>query len=195
MIRESAVFRRAIPKALIVGIAFALTACSGLLPSGKQQTQTPWHSYADAQAMFEKIIPGTTRLAELKSLGVDPEQTPNVAYLGHTDLLRRLIPASTFDIRLLDPGLQQCVSLQSSCFAYEIEQMSLDRQRFGNFWMDFFNFQRQINVTGWQFDAVVVIKNDTVVFKHWSGKPSIRSLERESSPLGPFQSIGPALVR
>jgi hypothetical protein len=195
MILKTRVFVGAMAKASIAGVAFALTACSSLLPGGKQATQTPWHSYAEAQAMYEKILPGKTQLTELKALGVDPEKTPNVAYLGHTDMLRRLIPASTFDIRLLDPGLQQCVSLQEGCFAYEIEQLSLDRQRFGNFWLDFFNFRREINVTGWQFDAVVVIKSDTVVFKHWSGKPSLHSQERESSPLGPFQSIGPALVR
>lgn len=195
MIRKPGRIPRWVPAATIVSVVFALSACSSLLPDAKQNTQTPWHTYADAQAMFEKIVPGKTRLAELKELGIDPVRTPNVAHLSHADLLRRLLPVGAFDIRYLDPGLQDCVKSQNACFAYQIEQLSLDRKRYGNFWLDFFNFKRKINVSGWQFDAIVVIKGDIVVYKQWSGKPSVHQLEEESSPLGPFQSIGPALVR
>ncbi|RZI43008.1 hypothetical protein EGT07_09115 [Herbaspirillum sp. HC18] len=145
--------------------------------------------------MFDKIFPGKTRLAELRTLGIDPAQTPNVAYLGHADMLRRLLPASSFDIELLDPGLRGCMKPDRPCFAYQIEQISLDRQRFGSFWLDFFNFKRQVNVTGWQFDAIVVIKDDTVVYKHWSGKPSVLQKEEERSPLGPLQGFGSTMLR
>lgn len=144
--------------------------------------------------MFARIIPGATSLSDLKALGVDPDQTPNVAILGGADLLRRLVPGSAFDIGLLDPGLQQCASLQSACFAYEIDQISLERKRFGNFWSDFLNFKRQVSITGWQFNAVVVLKGDTVVYKLWSGKPHVRQLEVERSPLGPLQGVGPSLL-
>jgi hypothetical protein len=194
MVEKMGVFKSVMAKSLIAGIAFALSACTGLLPRAKQETQTPWHSYAEAQAMFEKIIPGKTRLVDLKALAVEPDQTPNVALLSHTDLLRRLFPATSFDLRLLDPGLQECMSPPHTCFAYEIEQVSLDRQRFGSFWLDFFNFKRQVNVSGWRFNAVIVIKHDTVVYKLWSGKPNVHQLELESSPLGPFQGFGPALL-
>lgn len=195
MVRKAGLFQCVVPTFSIIGMALMLSSCSSLLPDTKQNTQTPWKSYADAQAMFEKVVPGKTRLTELKALGVDPERTSNVAYLGHADLLRRLLPAASFDIRYLDPGLQECVAPTASCFAYQIEQVSLERKRFGNFWLDFFNFKRRVDVFGWQFDAVVVIKGDTVVYKLWSGKPSVHQQEEESSPLGPFQSIGPALVR
>lgn len=179
---------------LIAAGVFALSGCAGLLPRATQETQTPWHTYADAQAMFDKIVPGKTRVTDLKAHGVDPDKTPNVALLSHADLLRRLFPASSLDIRVLDPGLQDCVSSQS-CFGYEIEQVSLNRRRYGNFWLDFFNFKRQVDISGWQFNAVVVIKEDTVVYKLWSGKPNVHQLEQESSPLGPFQAIGPALLQ
>lgn len=144
--------------------------------------------------MFEKIVPGKSSLADLKNLGVDPNQTSNVALLSHADLLRRLFPASSLDIRTLDPGLQDCVTSQN-CFGYEIDQLYLHRRRIGNFWADFFNFRRHTDVSGWQFNAVVVIKGETVVYKLWSGKPSIHHLEQERIPLGPFQSIGPALIQ
>lgn len=177
-----------------VGVALAMMSCSSLLPHGKQETQTPWHSYAEARAMFDKIIPGKTSLAELKALRVEPEQTANVALLSHADLLRRLTFTSPLDVRLLDPGLQECVSAFHTCFAYEIEQTYLERQRIGNFWLDFLNFRRTVNVSGWQFDAIIVIKDDTVVYKLWSGKPTIHQLEEERSPLGPFQGFGPSLM-
>lgn len=187
--------QRVLTKTLLAGLLFAATGCSSLLPDARQETQTPWHSYAEAQAMFDSIMPGKTTLTELNALGVDPEKTTNVALLSHTDLLRRLAPSTSFNIGLLDPGLQQCMSAQAGCFAYEIEQISLQRNRYGNFWLDFLNFKRQIDVSGWQFDAVVVIKKDTVVYKAWSGKPKVHQLENERNPLGPLQGLGPALIQ
>ena len=188
-------FRRTIAAGMIAGVVIVSTGCASLLPEAKQETQTPWRTYADAQAMYEKVIPGTTRLAELKALGVDPAQTSNVSYLGHADMLRRLLPTSSFDIGILAPGLRECMTSDRPCFAYEIEQISLDRQRYGSFWLDFFNFKRQVNVSGWQFDAIFVIKDDTVVYKHWSGKPNLHQKEEERSPLGPLQGFGSSFIR
>ncbi|HJV49893.1 MAG TPA: hypothetical protein VJ652_00425 [Noviherbaspirillum sp.] len=195
MIPTTGAMQRILPAMFLAGSLSALPGCSSLLPDARQETQTPWHSYAEAQAMFNNIIPGKTTLAELKALGIDHETTPNVTLLSHTDLLRRLVPSTSFDIKLLDPGLQQCVSAQAGCFAYEIEQVSLQRNRYGNFWLDFLNFRRQIDVSGWQLDAVVVIRKDTVVYKAWSGKPKVHQLENERNPLGPLQGLGPALIQ
>lgn len=170
--------------------AYVLMGCTSLLPNAKQETKTPWHSYAEAEALFAKIIPGTTNLAQLKALGVDPQQTANVALLGHADLLRRLAATSAFDISLIDPGLHACMTAHQDCFAYEIEQTYLERKRFGNFWLDFLNFERKTDISGWQFDAIIVIRGDLVTYKLWSGKPSIHQYEDEHSPLGPLQGFG-----
>lgn len=177
----------------LAGALFVLTGCASLLPYGKEETRTPWASYADAQTMFAKITPGQTTLDDLKALGVDPAQTDNVALLGHADVLRRLVAASSFDISRIDPALQECVAAPQACFAYQLEQTHTDRKRYGNFFLDFLNFKRKVDVTGWQFDAIVVVKNDVVVYKLWSGKPKIHKLEEEHSPLGPLQGIGPSL--
>lgn len=195
MIQKTACFRHMIGTSLIAGVALVATGCAGLLPDAKQETQTPWRSYADALAMYDKVISGKTQLAELKALGVDPAQIPNVSYLGHADMLRRLLPTSSFDIGILAPGLRECMTSDHPCFAYEIEQIALDRQRYGNFWLDFFNFKRQVNVSGWQFDAIFVIKDDMVVYKHWSGKPNLQQKEEERVPLGPLQGFGASLIR
>lgn len=175
-------------------VVVTLSACTSLLPDARQEKPTPWQSYAEAQAIFAGIIPGKTRISELKTLGIDPEQMPNIALLGHVDLLRRLAATSSFDIGLLDPALQVCVSGRQACFGYAIEQNNLQRKRSGNFWLDFLNFERTVDVSGWRFDAILVISNDTVIYKLWSGTPNIRQVEQERSPLGPFQGFGPALL-
>ena len=195
MILKPEWFRKTAAAASIAAAVAVSTGCADMLPDAKQQTQTPWRSYAEAQAMFDKVVPGKTSLADLKALGVDPGQIPNVAYLGHADMLRRLLPTSSFDIEVLEPGLRECLSPDRPCFAYEIEQLSLDRQRYGNFWLDFFNFKRQVNVSGWQFDAIFVVKGDTVIYKHWSGKPNLHQKEEERSPLGPLQGFGSSMMR
>lgn len=188
-----AVARGPLSRLALTAALASISGCAGLLPNEHQTTQTPWHSYAEAQAMFARIVPGATSLQELKALGIDPDKTPNIAILDHADLLRRLVPTSSFDVRLLDPGLQGCVLAPGACFAYEIEQTYLDRQRFGNFWLDFLHFKRTVDVSGWQFDAIVVIKNDKAIYKLWSGTPSIHRLEQERSPLGPLQGMGSSL--
>jgi hypothetical protein len=55
--------------------------------------------------MFGRVIRGA-QAVDLTALGVDPAPTPNVALLGDADLLRRLVPASLFDIRHLDPAFR-----------------------------------------------------------------------------------------
>lgn len=179
---------------LLLAAVVAASGCAGLLPRSHEATQTPWRSYAEASAMYDAIVPGTTRLAELHMLGVDPARTANVGILGHADLLRRLLPAGALDPELIDPGLRRCLSADSPCFAYTVEQVSLDRQRQGSFWLDFFNFRREISISGWQFDTVVVMQGDTVVYKHWSGKPNVQQQQTERMPLGPLQGIGNSMI-
>ncbi|WP_162174124.1 hypothetical protein [Herminiimonas sp. CN] len=157
--------------------------------------RTPWGSYAEAQAMFDSIVVYSTSMAQLKDLGIDPEKTPNVAILSHADLLRKITAGSSLDIRSLDTELQSCLMENKICIAYEIGQTHLDRNRFGNFWLDFLNFNRRVDISGWQFNAIVVIRNDRVIYKLWSGKPNIQQLQEERNPLGPLQGLGSSLLR
>jgi hypothetical protein len=80
-----------------------------------------------------------------------------------------------------------------SCSAYEIVETFTERKHTGNFFADFFNFRRTVDVTGWEFDAVVVFKADLVIYKLWSGKPNIHQLEDDKNPLGPVQGLGTAI--
>ena len=169
--------------------------CSSLLPSGRQETPTPWQSYGDAEAMFAKIIPNQTRLAGLKDLQIDPATTPNLALLNHADLLRRFATGSALTAEVLDESLRTCLAVRARCSALEIEHVHTDRKRVGNFWLDTFNFRRKVDVTGWRYNILIVLQDDLVVYKLWSGKPNIRDVEEERNPLGPLQGVGDSLLR
>lgn len=191
------VLRKMQTRTLIVALAMPLlmAGCASLLPSGRTEVRTPWSTYADAEAMFEKIKPNVTRRAELKQLGIDPDSTPNVSLLNHADLLRRFAAAPSIGPEAIDDDLRKCFAARIRCTAYEIEQTHLDRQRVGNFWLDFMNFRRSVDATGWRFNALIVLNDGMVVYKLWSGKPNIREHEDERNPLGPLQGIGDSLVR
>ena len=47
--------------------------------------------------------------------------------------------------------------------------------------------------TGWRFNALVVLKDDLVVYKLWGGQPTIRETEKDTRPLGPLQNLGESL--
>jgi hypothetical protein len=49
-------------------------------------------------------------------------------------------------------------------------------------------------VNGWQFDAVVAVRNGVVLFRNFGGAPHNERTERQINPLGPFQGIGDAVA-
>jgi hypothetical protein len=179
----------------LLGVALLMAGCAALLPTSKVDVQTSWRNYSDAQALFEKITVNRTRAEDLKALGIDAETTPNVAFLNHADLLRRFANAPAMDTNMIDEGLRACLRKLQKCTAIEIEESHLQRERIGNFWLDFLNFRRETKISGWKFDAIFVLDDGLVVYKVWSGKPVIREFEESRNPLGPFQGVGETTLR
>ena len=56
--------------------------------------------------------------------------------------------------------------------------------------LDLFGFRRKTKISGWEFKAIIVLKNDLVVYKISGGKPKVDELLDEKKPLGPLQNIG-----
>jgi hypothetical protein len=57
-----------------LGLSVVLLAdCSNLLPRGESVAESPWHSYAEAQRTFDKIIPCNTTAQDLKALKLGPD--------------------------------------------------------------------------------------------------------------------------
>lgn len=82
-----------------------------------------------------------------------------------------------------------------ACRGFEIDQRVVKRDRYGSFWMDFLGFKRKVDVTGWHFRGMVLIKDQLVVYKLVGGQPMIHELEHSTNPLGPFQGVGESTLR
>lgn len=181
--------RRMTRLALGLSVLF-LAGCGTLLPRGESVVESPWHSFAEAQQTFDSIIPYKTTVEDLRKLKLDPLKNPNITLLNYSDVLRRFIPSPATNMQDLDAGVQDCINAKSACQGYEVDQKTVTRRRYGNFWADFLNFKRKVNIVGWRFNGVILIKGDLVVYKLTGGQPVIHELEESKNPLGPLQGIG-----
>ncbi|MDE3009687.1 MAG: hypothetical protein KGI67_02260 [Pseudomonadota bacterium] len=171
------------------------TACGTLLPVSESETQSPWSSFAQAQASFDQIKEHETNAAGLRQLNFDPVANPNVTILSYADVLRRFIPSPGADPAALDGGVRECLSATQRCRGYEVDHKVIHRNRYGNFWSDLFNFRRKVDVLGWRFNAVVLVVDDVVVYKLSGGQPAIHEHEESVNPLGPLQGAGEGILR
>lgn len=164
--------------------------CSGLLlPSIETTTKSPWQNFEEAKTAFDKIIPNQTTREGLKKLGFDPFETPNVSLITYLELTQKFMPNQSIRFDDLDPKVQACLKAKESCQGYEVSPKVLHSKRYGNVALDLFNFRRKKLTTGWHFAALIVLKNDLVVYKLWGGEPKISEYEDKRNPLGPFQDI------
>lgn len=188
---------RAMTKLAIIffPVFMAMAGCSSWLPRAQTTTVGPWQNYNDAQHAFDRIIPNQTTVGDLKTLKLDPGSNPNITILNYSDVIRRFIPSPSVNEDDLAPGVKMCIMAKAACNGYEIVQKSTTRKRYGNFWADFLNFKRKVNVTGWSFSGVILVKDNVVVYTLAGGQPVIRELEESKNPLGPFQGAGESALR
>ncbi len=100
---------------LIIFIILSTSACSSLLPGVKQSTQSPWMSFADAKLAFDKVIPDKTMEQDLKKLGFDPFQTPNVRMITYLEVIQQFVPNQSVQMDDLPKGIHECIKAQSAC--------------------------------------------------------------------------------
>lgn len=182
-------------RCVVISFCLFLAGCTSLLPRGSVDVKGQWQSFNAAQETFERIIPYQSSVADLKKLGLDPGTSPNIALLNYSDILRRFIPSPSVNAHDLDTGVIDCIKATVACKGLEVDQRSIKRTRTGNFWADFMNFRRQVDVTGWHFNGIVLIKDDVVVYKLVGGQPLIHERETNRNPLGPLQGIGESTLR
>ena len=176
--------------ACLLLLQFCLWGCSSsaFLPSAKNTVRSPWNSFDEVKTAFDKIKPYETDRAKLRELGFAPDSSPNVQILNHLDILQRFLPNQSITLEDLDEGLQDCLAAQDHCQAYEILVRHTDAERYGNVLLDLLNFHRRTSLTGWEFKAIVVMKDDLTVYKLCSGKPKINEFQDSRNPLGPLQN-------
>jgi len=178
---------------LLLSLCLLTSACSTWLPESHTNT-TPFKSFDEARKAVESLIPMASDKTALEQNGFDPTKHPNLTLLTHADVARRFLPAAILKREDLDPGILTCLEARDACHGIEIIGAKIDRVRKGSFWADFLNFQRKTETTGWRFNAVILMVNDLVVYRSWSGQPAVDEKEVTRNPLGPFQDIGPPAV-
>ncbi len=177
-------------RVLILVTALGLAGCTALLPSSSAVSPSSFDSFEAAQAALEKTIPYKTTLEELKALGFDPQASANVTVIPYPEIISRLAPYSGVALDALDPGVRDCSRAQTQCKAYLYRFGRTDRQRDGNFLLDFFNINRHVQVRGWRFEGLVVVREGIVLFRNSAGEARLDATERTINPLGPFQRSG-----
>ena len=184
--------RQLVRRLLVIGgLSTLLLGCTSLLPHEDERVISPWDSFDEAMSAYEQVVPFESDTTELRDLGFAPDGQVNVHILNQSEVIERLVPTDLIARQDLPRGLRECLDAGERCRAYEVTQRELQRKRYGNFFADFFNFKRKSETRGWRFNALMVLVDDRVVFKQWSGTPSVHEYSDQVNPLGPLQGIGP----
>src|SRR6185369_13727241 len=157
-----------------------------LLPRSSTVTNSPWKTYKEVVYSYNKVVPHKSTVADIKKLGFDIYSTSNLKILSYVDIA---VATSTLKREGLGNGIEACLLVRDQCTGYVFEPQVADSNRYGNFWMDTFNFKRKTKESGWRFKASFLIVDSVIVEKFWYGEPLV-NLDREIvNPLGPFQDI------
>jgi hypothetical protein len=179
--------------AAFVAAAGLFAGCAELLPTAKSEVSSPWHSFDDAKAAIERIVPNETSAADLRARGIDPYTSANVQLLSYSDILLRFPMNGTFEHDGLDRGLRTCLDAGKACSGYSINIREVKRDRTGGFFLDMLGFKRVTDTSGWSFNALILIVDDRAVYTLYGGQPMVREHEVSIQPLGPAQSFGESL--
>lgn len=174
-----------------IACALLLSGCTSLLPMSRTEVRSPWRSFAEARDAIESIEPERTTAADLRRMGIDPYVSPNVQLLTYSDITLRF-PVNVADSRL-DRGLRDCLAAGKACVGYYFNVREVKRDRVGGFWADTLRFRRVVEISGWSFNALVLLVGDRVVYTLYGGQPSLQEQEVARQPLGPLQDFGDSL--
>lgn len=178
----------------MAGLAALLLAggCSSLLPRGSTVDVSPFASFEAARDAFDQVVPYRSSLDDLQRLGFNLKSSANVEQVPYPQWVAMLVHPNVSPEQS-DIGIRDCLVAEQACKAYVLRFSRIERKRSGGFLADFFNFHRVTRTQGWRFEAVVLVRNGTVLFRNQGGQPRIESVDDRANPLGPLQSIGETL--
>jgi hypothetical protein len=186
----------ALPQLRLILTSLALLAlggCQSLLPDARDDTLVVWKTFDEARDAIDGIEPFETTRNELAAAGIDPLHNPSVTLLSYPDIVQRFSAGAAVLPEQLDPGVLSCLKAAKSCSGYAIAVRRIKRDRTGNFWLDSFNFHREVTVTGWTFNATILFVDDLAVFSVYGGQPALNERQVTRNPLGPLQGWGDAI--
>jgi hypothetical protein len=131
-----------------VVLASVLLGCANALPTSENLTKSPWATFDEVKAAYDKVEPGRTSADTLRAMGFDPYTSPNVRVLNYLDVMRHFLSSDTIRVNDLHPAVQACIHAREACSAYSLSLEHLHRERKGSAMLDLFNFRRQTHETG-----------------------------------------------
>lgn len=164
----------------------ASLGCTTLLPSS-DATDSPFRSFSGAFEAFSVIVPGSTTVAQLRDLKIDPDAS-GVTVRPYTAIAEVLLPHEGLPADLHPPAVAECFEARDRCEVWLLDVERLKRRRVGNWFVDTMRFRRNRETEGFLFSGVLLLLDDVAVFKLWAGIPSIQVRGQENNPLGPFNN-------
>ncbi|MCD6050399.1 MAG: hypothetical protein K0Q55_1802 [Verrucomicrobia bacterium] len=180
---------------LVAAMAFLQTGCKSMSAKGRNNVVSKWKTFADMKSTFDLIEPGVTTEAELIDLGFGPSTNSNVRVLTYLDMMNRFLPNNSVKVEDLPVAVREALAQQEKSHAYELEVIDERNKRYGNLLLDVLSFDRKTCYYGWNFKALILVNDDRVVYKLWSGQPNTERHERKTRPLGPIQELEGLLGR
>src|SRR4030095_11650974 len=93
---------------LCLALGLLTSGCKSLFSSSSQRTRTTWQNFEQAQSAYDRVVPHKTTISELKTMGFDPHQTPNVKILTYLDIIQRFIPNASITLNDLQEDVRAC---------------------------------------------------------------------------------------
>ena len=181
--------RRAVMVVLVLAGMVLTAGCKSMFSHSESSTVSRWKSYDDANVAFEKIAPNRTTVKDLRTLGFDPQVSPNVKILTYVDIVKTFIPNPAIQKEDLPDAVRECIKAKENGRAYLVELRDVQERRHGNLFLDVFGFVRRTHESGWEFKGLILIKGDLVMYKLSSGEPQVSREDTKIKPLGPLQEL------
>ena len=173
-----------------LALAAVLAGCSGILPRESDANTAQFQTYNDLMAAYDKIVPGSTTLAQLSEIGLDPKKLPNIQVLSYIEVTNKFMPQySPITIDRLPKGARECIEANSRCSAFVFRFDRRQTRHNGNVAADIFQFHQEKVKYGWSAEIIVLMRDEDVVYKVISGMPYAEERMDNSRPLGPLQQV------
>jgi hypothetical protein len=175
-------------------LGVVLAGCGGVLPHETSIDTGTFQTYEQVMTSYDGIHPGQTRADELPKLGFDTRTTPNIEVLSYTDIVNHFLPSETMSLSQAPPGARRCMEAQDHCSGYVLQFQHSQKRRSGGVVPDLLGIQRDTVSNGWSAKVVLLLQDNTVVYKELSGRPNMQEHNQRSQPLGPLQDLSKGLT-
>jgi hypothetical protein len=156
-----------------------------VLPVTDYKTKSKWGNYIDISNSYDSIVADETDIKELQKIGFHPSSTSNIKIINYLDVANMF---AANDNIVIDKQIIKCINAGNRCFGYDLQLEKINRDRYGNVFLDIFGFRKNTKETGWNFRAVILMLDNVVIYKLRSSQPNILKLEEKKIPLGPLQN-------